>query len=72
MMSSTEAFFGKIDCLRDRSGDEWLSRRHHAEMAHVVNRARALRRLERAIEDGEVIVLDDAARLRWCQSRRCS
>ena len=48
---------GKIDRLRDRSRDERLRGRHHAEMPHVSDGARALRRLERAIEDGKVIVL---------------
>ncbi len=48
---------GKIDGLRYSSGDKRLRRRHHPQMSHVSNRARALRRLERTIEDGEMIVL---------------
>src|SRR5208337_267671 len=49
---------GKIDGLRYSSGDKRLRRRHHAQVSHVSNRARTLRRLERAIEDGKMIVLD--------------
>src|SRR5438034_142634 len=47
---------GQIDCLRDRAGDEWLRRRHHLQVSHVSDGARALGRLERAIEYGEMLV----------------
>ena len=49
---------GQIDGLRNRAGDEGLRGRHHFQMAHVMDGARALGRLEGAIEDGEVLVLD--------------
>ena len=49
---------GEIDGLGDGSGDEGLSGRHHLQVAHVVDGARALGGLEGAIEDGEMLVLD--------------
>ena len=48
----------EIDRLRDRSGDERLSGGHHAEMSHVGDGAGAFGRLEGAIEDGQMVVLD--------------
>ena len=58
MMSSTRGVLGHVDGLGDRAGDERLRGGHHAQVSHVVNGARALRRLEGAIEDGEMLVLD--------------
>ena len=49
---------GKIDRLRDGAGDEGLRGSHHAKMSHVGDGARALRGLEGAIEDGEMLVLN--------------
>ena len=49
---------GKIDGLRYSSGDERLRSRHHPQMPGVVNRPSAFRRLERAIKDGQVIILN--------------
>ena len=48
----------QVDGLRDGSGEERLRRGHHLDVAHVVDRARALRRLEGAVEDGQVLGLD--------------
>ena len=48
----------QVDGLRDGSREEGLRGRHHLDVAHVVNGARALRRLERAVEDGQVLGLD--------------
>jgi hypothetical protein len=47
-----------VDGLGNCAGDERLRRRHHAQMSHVVDGARAFGRLEGAIEDGEVLVFD--------------
>ena len=49
---------GKVDGLRDGAGDEGLRGGHHAKVSHVGDGARALRGLEGAIEDGEMLVLD--------------
>ena len=49
---------GKIDGLRDGAGDEGLRGGHHAEVSHIGDGACALRGLEGAIEDGEMLVLD--------------
>ena len=49
---------GKIDGLRYSSGDKRLSSRHHAQMSHVGDGARAFCRLERAIKHGEMLVFD--------------
>ena len=46
-----------VDRLRDRTRDEGLRRAHHLQMPAVVDEARALRRLERAVEDRQVAVL---------------
>ena len=43
--------------LGDCAGEERLCRRHHAHVAHVMDGALAILRLERAIEDREVLVL---------------
>ncbi len=47
-----------VDGLGDCAGDERLRGGHHAQVSHVVNGARALRGLEGAVEDGQVLVLD--------------
>ena len=44
--------------LGDCAGEERLRRRHHAHVAHVLDGALAILRLERAVEDGEVLVLE--------------
>src|SRR5215472_1117317 len=48
----------QIDSLRYCPGDKRLSSRHHPEMPHVMNRPSPLSRLERAVENSKVIVLD--------------
>ena len=57
-MSSTVGVLGHVDGLRDRARDERLRGRHHAQVSGVVNGARALGRLEGAVEDRQVLVLD--------------
>jgi hypothetical protein len=47
-----------VDRLADRATDERLDRGHHLEVAVVVDRARAVGRLEGAVEDLEVLVAD--------------
>ena len=48
----------QVHCLGDGAGDERLRRRHHFQMAHVVDGPRPLGRLERAVKDGKMLVLD--------------
>ena len=43
-----------VDGLADRARDERLRRAHHLDVAHVLDRPPSLRRLERAVEHGEV------------------
>ena len=52
------AVLREVDGLRDRSREERLRRAHHLDVAHVVDAARALGRLEGAVEYGEVLGLD--------------
>ena len=54
MISSTVASFGTLTVLLDRARDERLRRAHHLDVAHVVDRPLALRRLERAVEHRQV------------------
>ena len=49
---------GQVDGLGDCAGEERLRGGHHLHVAHVMNRAGALQRLEAAIEDGQVLGLD--------------
>ena len=49
---------GHVDGLADRAGDERLDRAHHPDVAHVVDRALAVGRLERAVEDRQVLWLE--------------
>src|SRR6185369_10376074 len=46
---------GYVDRLRDGAGDERLHRAHHPDVAERMDRARAARRLEGAIEDREIV-----------------
>ena len=50
--------FGHVDGLADRAADERLDRAHHPDVAHVVDRALAVGRLERAVEDRQVLWLE--------------
>ena len=47
---------GDVDGLADRARDEGLGRAHHLDVAHVVDRALAARRLEGAVEHRQVAV----------------
>ena len=49
---------GHVDGLADRAADERLDRAHHPDVAHVVDRALAVGRLERAVEDRQVLWLE--------------
>ena len=49
---------GQVDGLRDGAGEERLRGGHHLDVAHVVDGAGSLGRLEAAIEDGQVLGLD--------------
>ena len=53
-MSSTVASFGTLTVFEIAPGDERLRRAHHLDVAHVLDRAVALRRLERAVEHRQV------------------
>ncbi len=57
-MSSTVGVLGHVDGLGDGARDERLRGGHHAQVSGVVNGARALGRLEGAVEDRQVLVLD--------------
>ena len=57
-ISSTVASVRQVDGLGDRAGEERLHRRHHPDVAHVVDRAGAVQRAERAVEDGQVLGLE--------------
>ena len=46
---------GQVDGLGNGAGDEGLHGGHHAQMAHVVDGARALGGLEAAVEDRQVL-----------------
>src|SRR6202007_1144071 len=48
----------QVGGLRGGSGEEGLRGGHHFDVAHVVNGARALGRLEGAVEDGKMLGLD--------------
>ena len=50
--------FGHVDGLADRAADERLDRAHHPDVAHVVDGALAVGRLERAVEDRQVLWLE--------------
>ena len=47
-----------VDGLGDGAGEEGLHRRHHLDVAHVVDRALAVGGREGAVEDGEVLGLE--------------
>src|SRR5690606_23899066 len=49
---------GHVDGLGNRPAHEGLDGRHHFDVPHVMDRALAFEGLERAIEDGEVLVLE--------------
>ena len=49
--------FRHVDGLRNCAGNERLHRRHHAHVAHVMNRPLAVLRTEAAIEHREMLVL---------------
>src|SRR5207248_3577927 len=49
---------GQVHGLGDGAGDERLRGGHHADVSHVVDGARALGRLEAAIEAGQVLVFE--------------
>ena len=49
---------GHVDGLADRAGEERLDRGHHPDVAHVVDGALAVDRLERAVEDRQVLGLE--------------
>ena len=51
MMSSTVAVFGQVHGLGNRAAEERLRGGHHPDVAAVVQRALAVVRLERAVED---------------------
>ncbi len=51
-------FLRHVDGLADRARQERLGRAHHLDVAHVVDRPHAARRLERAVEHRQVRVLD--------------
>ena len=51
-------FLRHVDGLADRARQERLRRAHHLDVAHVVDRPHAARRLERAVEHRQVRVLD--------------
>ena len=46
----------QIDGLGDRAREERLDRTHHLDVSHVLDRPRAVGRLERAIEDRKVLI----------------
>ena len=48
----------QVDGLGDRAGEEGLDGAHHPDVAHVVDRARAVQRPEGAVEDGQVLLLE--------------
>ena len=48
----------KIDRLRYSARDKRLRSCHHPQMPHISDRTCALRRLERAVEHGKMLVLD--------------
>src|SRR6202011_4752538 len=60
--------FRKIHRLRNRTTEEWLAGGHHAQMAHVMETALSLKRLESAIKHRQMLwfqpTLDCSARLR--------
>ena len=49
---------GHVDGLADRAADERLDRAHHPDVAHVVDGPLAVGRLERAVEDRQVLWLE--------------
>ena len=49
---------GHVDGLADRAADERLDRAHHPDVAHVVDGPLAVGRLERAVEDRQVLRLE--------------
>ncbi len=57
-MSSTVAVLGHVDRLRDRPGDERLGRGHHQDVGLPGDVAGAVRRLERGVEDRQVLGLE--------------
>ena len=57
-MSSTRRVLGHVDRLADGAREERLHGAHHLDVAHVVDRALALDRLEGAVEHRQVLVLE--------------
>src|ERR1700730_18800695 len=47
--------FRKIHRLRNRTTEEWLAGGHHAQMAHVMETALSLKRLESAIKHRQML-----------------
>ena len=60
MISSTVADSGKVDRLGNRAAQERLRRGHHPQMRHIIERALAFERFERAIENRQVLRLQSA------------
>jgi ribonucleoside-diphosphate reductase alpha chain len=56
-LTALMSFLRHVDRLADRAGDERLRRAHHLDVAHVVDRAVPLGRLERAVEHRQVRLL---------------
>ncbi len=57
MMSSAVRFFRHVDGLRNCARDKRLRRRHHADMARVMDEPRAVLRPETAIEHRQMLRL---------------
>ena len=57
-MSSTRGRLGHVDGLADGARDERLGGGHHPDVAHVVDGALAVDRLEGAVEDRQVLRLE--------------
>ena len=55
-MSSGRGVGRHVDGLGDGAREERLHRRHHLDVAHVVDGALAVRGRERAVEDGQVLL----------------
>ena len=57
-ISSGVVSSGTLTVLLDGAGDEGLHRRHHPQVAVVADRALAVLRRQRAVEDRQVLVLE--------------